>query len=293
MLEKISQTLPLGTAGHGVADHENGGVIPDEQQLEEGEQEFLLNSPSNSSSTQYRGPPGHTSFSWPPLQPLLRQGQLPGSLERLPPGHTAYSWGGVGAEGGQRFRVAAAFRWLRRLEKSSGFRAAVANAVKKTSMVLETGVATEGKTSVQIPSVPDDFAYGFTPAPTLECMMSLPAVQAAMSLPSRQFVVFGSSTGTIPLYAACRFGWHAVGYEILPFFHRISLQMQDRLRLHSNLNCSLNLLDMLEADISQCGVVVLTSQCWSKPLLKAARKKVRAVAGSLSISHCGNADGCV
>ncbi len=99
------------------------------------------------------------------------------------------------------------------------------------------------------------------------------------SLPNQpDYVVFGSSVGWLVLYGAITFGLKAVGFEILPELVKESEAVLSiaRADLSNSIDVDFVCGDMLQADITQAGIIVLTSQCWDTTLTKLVHTKLSA-----------------
>jgi hypothetical protein len=95
------------------------------------------------------------------------------------------------------------------------------------------------------------------------------------SLP--EYVVFGSSLGWLCFYAALTYAVPAVGYEIVEPL----VETAERLRAthcsgSGDTACSVafHCQDMLQAPLGRCGVLLLTSRCWDKPLAQALHRRL-------------------
>ena len=98
----------------------------------------------------------------------------------------------------------------------------------------------------------------------------------------RSYVVFGSAMGLLAFYGAVGLGLRTLGYEILPCLARSASEIAKSFGLcddtvESTSNPQLLRLvegDMLNADIKEAGVVLLTSQCWDYELKKKVYTKL-------------------
>jgi hypothetical protein len=102
----------------------------------------------------------------------------------------------------------------------------------------------------------------------------------------RRYVVFGSAMGLLPFYGAVGLGLCTVGFEIMPCLARRATAIARRFHLvedDSLLRSSatehpphLHLVegDMLKANLNDAGVVLLTSQCWDRQLIRRVHDKL-------------------
>ena len=99
-------------------------------------------------------------------------------------------------------------------------------------------------------------------------------VALAAPEPAGPVVVLGSSLGWLCFYAALTFSVRAVGYEIVEplveHAERIRAQHCGRSFPPIQFHCA----DMLSAPLDRCGVLLLTSRCWDKPLAQALHAKL-------------------
>ena len=129
----------------------------------------------------------------------------------------------------------------------------------------------------------DNFAYGSTPwqswlrvhtDPGCEALAAAVKRCAADDSAAPEYTVFGSSLGWLCFYAALTFSVRAVGYEIVEplveHAERIRAQHCGRSFPPIQFHCA----DMLSAPLDRCGVLLLTSRCWDKPLAQALHAKL-------------------
>jgi hypothetical protein len=110
-----------------------------------------------------------------------------------------------------------------------------------------------------------NFAYGSTPYSTFVKVFKTPTIHKAIKCWSSKdtAVVFGSSIGTIAFYIALSLGIPCKGYEILPYLHNISQELSVRYAIKGlEFLCK----DMMQANLKDCALVFLTSQCWDRKL---------------------------
>lgn len=170
-------------------------------------------------------------------------------------------------------QVAVVIQRLREMEQSQTFHQRLLAAQRATSCASAYSL--------------DNFAYGSTPFSTWLALMSTDSIQAAVAdiqaasrhadpaSSRKEYTVFGSSTGSLVLYAALVLGIECIGVEILPFLHDVASelrtelmydqqqqQQQQQLRQQCVFVCG----DMLDAPLDRTKILVLTSQCWDAPL---------------------------
>lgn len=188
---------------------------------------------------------------------------LGGTLTPLaaPPGHTAYSWWdgvalGPGSPPLARLKALAAITAeVRALERSVPFQTALLT----STMALHKGG----------PYSRANFAYGTTPYHTWSAVHRHPIVLGAvegMRASGQHAVVFGSSHGLLVFNAALTWGIPVVGYEILPYLGGDVFAHLARVGRVSPSLASCVVADMLTADVTTVGLVLLTSQCWDEGL---------------------------
>mmetsp|Transcript_22884 Transcript_22884/g.36488 ORF Transcript_22884/g.36488 Transcript_22884/m.36488 type:complete len:319 (+) Transcript_22884:260-1216(+) len=121
----------------------------------------------------------------------------------------------------------------------------------------------------------ENFAYGSTPYHSFARILTyIPMdIQESMSAQLRNVCIFGSSAGWLVFYA-CALGYTSEGYEILPCLGKTSLKYRELLSCQDKARCTLHIRDMLEADLSSVGLLVLTSQCWDVQLKQATYEKI-------------------
>ncbi|GMF20597.1 unnamed protein product [Phytophthora fragariaefolia] len=120
-----------------------------------------------------------------------------------------------------------------------------------------------------------NFAFGSTPFPTwLNLFTQSSVVDAIARAPKRaKLTVFGSSSGSLVLFAAITFGISCVGVEILPFLCEQAAQTQETLRV-SKENCRFLCADMLTVPLQDTFLLLLTSQCWDAELYQQVQRKL-------------------
>ena len=132
----------------------------------------------------------------------------------------------------------------------------------------------------------DNFAYGSTPWQSWLTVHTDPGCTALAAAVARcaepgsglpEYVVFGSSLGWLCFYAALTYAVPAVGYEIVEPL----VEAAERLRAthcsgSGDEACSIafHCQDMLQAPLDRCGVLLLTSRCWDKPLAQALHRRL-------------------
>lgn len=95
-------------------------------------------------------------------------------------------------------------------------------------------------------------------------------------------IVFGSSQGLLSFYSSVlNYNYHkinisVIGYEILPYLHRLAIELlNDYRQLHSYIGNDILFLneDMMNANIKDANIIILTSLCWDKTTrVRVARK---------------------
>eukprot|EP00615_Pteridomonas_danica_P009018 CAMPEP_0114361908 /NCGR_PEP_ID=MMETSP0101-20121206/25185_1 /TAXON_ID=38822 ORGANISM="Pteridomonas danica, Strain PT" /NCGR_SAMPLE_ID=MMETSP0101 /ASSEMBLY_ACC=CAM_ASM_000211 /LENGTH=181 /DNA_ID=CAMNT_0001507317 /DNA_START=421 /DNA_END=969 /DNA_ORIENTATION=- len=119
------------------------------------------------------------------------------------------------------------------------------------------------------------------------------------TLGSNRYVVFGSALGLLAFYGFLGFNLRTTAYEILPELSQWALCVAKGFDLpvsyrqisnpHVRAVSSLELVegDMLKADLSGARIVMLTSQCWDKPLIQMVQRKLsnELVPGTLVIDY--------
>ena len=90
--------------------------------------------------------------------------------------------------------------------------------------------------------------------------------------------MFGSALGLLAFYGSVGLGLCTVGYEILPYLARRAIGVAQRFGVADSTahRPRLQLIegDMLEADLTNAGVVLLTSQCWDRQLIRRVHNKL-------------------
>ena len=135
------------------------------------------------------------------------------------------------------------------------------------------------------------FTYGTTSYGFFRKVLECPPIACAMlpspsspypkpPLPSHRppfapkCAVFGSSAGLLSFYISAVYPHARVdGYEVLPCLVNLGDRLRERY-CTSGSNIAFHLKDMLEVDVSQCAVVVLTSLCWDSATRRAVSSKL-------------------
>lgn len=98
-----------------------------------------------------------------------------------------------------------------------------------------------------------------------------------------EYVVFGSSSGWMVLYAAIAFGIKSRGIELMQHLDKTANVVLEELRREALPSLTLDVVfergDMLEADIANVRILLLASQCWDGDLKERVRSKVEAELG--------------
>lgn len=121
----------------------------------------------------------------------------------------------------------------------------------------------------------ENFAYGTTPLDSFLEVFNHPALAARAGecrSCNMDVVVFGSSSGWLCFYAALGLGLRSVGHELLRPLVEVARSTAERHELGDDA-VSFVLGDMLAADLGNCGILVLASQCWDRGLAREARVK--------------------
>ncbi len=79
-------------------------------------------------------------------------------------------------------------------------------------------------------------------------------------------MVWGSSTGWLPLYAAVTYGWRCQGYELLGCL--VDQAQQVAARCEAQQPVDFYVADMLSSSLADVGVLMLTDQCWDAALVQ-------------------------
>lgn len=98
---------------------------------------------------------------------------------------------------------------------------------------------------------------------------ALPTAPASSSQPAQHmppiFMVWGSSTGWLPLYAAITYGWRCQGYELLACLVEQAQQVAGRSEVQQPVE--FYAADMLSSSLADVRVLMLTDQCWDAALV--------------------------
>ena len=86
-----------------------------------------------------------------------------------------------------------------------------------------------------------------------------------------EYVVFGSSIGWLAFYGACHYGVPTAGVEIMPYLVQVSNEAAATLGVK---RIRFSNQDMLQSNLSQAKVVMLTSQCWDDQLIERVHAKL-------------------
>ncbi|KAE9037463.1 hypothetical protein PR002_g6565 [Phytophthora rubi] len=121
----------------------------------------------------------------------------------------------------------------------------------------------------------ENFAFGSTPFPTwLNLFTQRSVLDAIARAPKHaKLTVFGSSSGSLVLFAAIALGLPSVGVEILPFLHEQAEQTREELRIPTD-KCRFVCADMLTMPLQDTSILVLTSQCWDSELYQQIQRKL-------------------
>eukprot|EP00736_Rhodelphis_marinus_P011508 Rmarinus@m.12691 len=117
----------------------------------------------------------------------------------------------------------------------------------------------------------------------------VPTLESNSELPPTEFVVFGSSIGWMVFYGRICYDVRCVGYEIMPELHHVAESVTSD---HSISEVKFHCEDMLQADLSRCGVLLLTSQCWDHELCHKVVAKIskEAALGTIVVDYSPNFD---
>ncbi|EGZ30719.1 hypothetical protein PHYSODRAFT_257921 [Phytophthora sojae] len=121
----------------------------------------------------------------------------------------------------------------------------------------------------------ENFAFGSTPFPTWLNLFTQSTVVDAIARASKpaKLTVFGSSSGSLVLFAAIALGLSSVGVEILPFLHEQAEQTREGLRIPED-KCRFICADMLTVPLQDTAILLLTSQCWDAELYQQVQRKL-------------------
>lgn len=101
-----------------------------------------------------------------------------------------------------------------------------------------------------------------------------------------EYVVFGSSIGWLAFYGACSFASNTVGVEIMEYLVSVADNTRSTLGVE---NVRFECADMLQYDVTNARVVMLTSQCWDDDLIAQVHQKLASELqpGSLVVDYRG------
>ena len=122
--------------------------------------------------------------------------------------------------------------------------------------------------SLSMDSPVDHFTYGTTSFQLWQqIMLSSPIrerLAESTSADKKKVVIFGASVGLLAFMTNAIYPStvNIVGYEVLPTLHKISIALKAAYVPDSRI--SFKLLDMMEADVSDADIIILTSLCWDK-----------------------------
>ncbi|GMF11785.1 unnamed protein product [Phytophthora lilii] len=121
----------------------------------------------------------------------------------------------------------------------------------------------------------ENFAFGSTPFPTwMTLFTQRPVLDALARAPdTATLTVFGSSSGSLVLFATIALGINATGVEILPFLHNEAEQTRQALQVATH-KCHFICADMLTVPVHKTSIVLLTSQCWDAQLYQQLQLKL-------------------
>ncbi|KAG1711738.1 hypothetical protein DVH05_008981 [Phytophthora capsici] len=120
----------------------------------------------------------------------------------------------------------------------------------------------------------ENFSYGSTPFPTwLNLVTQQPVLDAISRCRNQTLTVFGSSSGSLVLFAALTLGIRSVGVEILPFLHNVAERTRQEMQVPKGI-CSFVCADMLTVSLQETSILLLTSQCWDVKLYQQIQHKL-------------------
>ncbi|GMH32345.1 hypothetical protein BSKO_00179 [Bryopsis sp. KO-2023] len=119
-----------------------------------------------------------------------------------------------------------------------------------------------------------NFAYGSTPLSSWMKVCEHPKVKPLLmqSLKDQKlYMVWGSSSGWLVFYGALAYGFKSVGVELMKTNVASAREIAEQNEVES-----IEFLhgDLLDSDLSNVGVLVLTSQCWDVDLVAKASAKI-------------------
>jgi hypothetical protein len=189
-------------------------------------------------------PKGHTCLSWrrPTLQPSAS--------------HTPYSWGDCSHAPPPHNRHCALWRTISQIRET------------ECSLPFRKALALDQRAAAETYRLePETFSYGTTSyASWCDLVRSCDDLGEAVRR-GVKCTVFGSSTGLLVFYTALGMGLPSEGIEILPALVRTSAAVAQRCAAPFLDLITLQCGDMLHADISATGILVLTSLCWEEALV--------------------------
>jgi hypothetical protein len=171
---------------------------------------------------------------------------------------TAFS--GDAARGVQ---LLAAVRELRSLEQSAAFQRALLLDRHRVS----------GESAYTI----SNFAYGTTPFASWLRVAQLPLVASAAQRARAcggTVVVLGSSTGLLALYGSMFWGIATLGVELLPSLVAAARRAAAASCASRDQNLAFICGDILEFDLHDACIIMVTSQCWDVALIESLRRKL-------------------
>lgn len=167
------------------------------------------------------------------------------------------------------FGIEKVVKYLRKVEHSNAFRRGLLRA--QYSMISNENSEYQEQ---------DHFTYGSTLYHTWRSvLLNSDCIQSAIAVFEKNenhYVVFGSSTGLLAYFGMALLPLHCTGIEILPFLHDIAALASDQLKCKERITFICQ--DMLEVDISNAGIIVLTSQCWQINVIRKVYEKLNAEA---------------
>ncbi|KAG6619325.1 putative alpha,alpha-trehalose-phosphate synthase [UDP-forming] [Phytophthora cinnamomi] len=121
----------------------------------------------------------------------------------------------------------------------------------------------------------ENFAFGSTPFSTWLNLFTQGSVLDAIARSPKhtKLTVFGSSSGSLVLFAAIALGLSCVGVEILPFLHDVAERTREELCIPSD-KCRFICADMLAVPVQDTSILLLTSQCWDTQLHQHVQRKL-------------------
>jgi len=119
-----------------------------------------------------------------------------------------------------------------------------------------------------------NFSYGSTPFVSWRRVFDSPRLDAAMKEAAAgrgKYVVFGSSIGWLAFYGACSYRTSTVGVEIMQYLVDVASEARATLSVDG---VEFIHEDMLQYNLTDARVVMLTSQCWDEQLIAAVHAKL-------------------